>query len=213
GNHGGQRICEAAGKHIGSQLPVGPELPAAPGERIRNDVESGVVDETLWMTDFDRAVECGMGFKVDLIETQWRAGFDRLLVVGGRLSAEGFESKRLIESLIDNHFYGRAGFSLLPQGAPTHNICIGDAADDGAGRPEDPDAGYDYFFRNKSRFEITDDPFSKRDGQWLADFLGIDPSVFGKVRHAEGCDQLEARAMNIALWPATFGYWMETMMN
>ena len=79
--------------------------------------------------------------------------------------------------------------------------------------PIDLDAGYDFFFKNKSRFEITDDPFSKRDGQWLAEYLGIDPAVFGKVSHAEGRDQLEARAMNIALWPATFGYWMETMMN
>src|SRR5215813_10710215 len=213
GYNGGQRIFEAVGRQIRSPLTVGPELPAAPGERLRNDVESGVSDETLWMTDFDRAVECGMGFKVDLIETQWRAGFDRLLAIGVRLSADEIESKRLIESLIDNHYYGGAGFSLLPQGSPTHNTCGGDAADDGSGRPEDLDASFDYFFKNRSRFEITDDFFRKCDGQWLAEYLGIDPAVLGKVRHAEGRDQLEARAMNVALWPATIGYWMETMMN
>src|SRR5262249_8804832 len=77
--------------------------------------------ETLWMTDFDRAVECGMGFKVDLIETQWRAGFDRLLAIGVRLSADEIESKRLIESLIDNHYYGGARFNLLPPGSPAHH--------------------------------------------------------------------------------------------
>src|SRR5207249_567980 len=29
---------------------------------------------------------------------------------------------------------------------------------------------------------------------------------------AGSTDQLTARAMNIALWPATLGYWMESMM-
>src|SRR5262245_27492795 len=212
GYNGGQRIFEAVGRQIRAPLTVGYDPAASPGERFKKDGEMATSDEALWMTDFDRAVECGMGFKVDLIETQWRAGFDRLLAVGIRLSADEVESKRLIESLIDNHFYGRAGFSLLPQGAPIHNAGGGDA-DDGAGRPEDLDAGYDYFFKNKSRFEITDDYFSKHDGQWLADYLGVDPEVFGKVSHAEGRDQIEARAMNVALWPATFGYWMETMMN
>ena len=39
------------------------------------------------------------------------------------------------------------------------------------------------------------------------------PAILKKVRHSDGADQIEARAMNIALWPGTLGYWMETMMK
>src|SRR5438552_9123020 len=56
-------------------------------------------------------------------------------------------------------------------------------------------------------------PLDKRDGQWLAEALGIDAAVLQKVRNSDGRDQADARAMNIALWPATLGYWMETMMG
>jgi hypothetical protein len=41
----------------------------------------------------------------------------------------------------------------------------------------------------------------------------VDPRVFDRVLHASGTDFSEARAMNRALWPATFGYAMQTMMH
>src|SRR5262249_35751163 len=156
---------------------------AAPNEQLRQKDGAIVVsDEMRWMTDFDRAVEWGMGFRVNLIETQWRTGFDRLLAVGIRLSADEIESKKLIESLIASHFYGRTGFSLLPQGTPTNNTEGG--ADEsvqnggsGFSRSENPDDSFDYFFKRQSQFESTDDWFGKRDGQWLAEYLGIDAAL------------------------------------
>ena len=42
---------------------------------------------------------------------------------------------------------------------------------------------------------------------------GLDPAIFKHDNSAGGTDQLAARAMNQALWPATIGYWMETMMS
>ena len=42
----------------------------------------------------------------------------------------------------------------------------------------------------------------KSDGQWLAELLGIDERVLARVHHADATDQREARAMNLALWPA-----------
>src|SRR5690606_24789157 len=53
----------------------------------------------------------------------------------------------------------------------------------------------------------------KKDGQWLAEWLGVDYSTFQKTYNAALTDQCEAKAMNIALFPATIGYMMETMMQ
>src|SRR5262249_17426643 len=43
--------------------------------------------------------------------------------------------------------------------------------------------------------------------------LGIDPTLFTKVHGADGKDQMQARAMQCALWPATLGYWMDKMLT
>ena len=47
----------------------------------------------------------------------------------------------------------------------------------------------------------------------MADALGIDPDILKLVPNANGKDQLEANAMNKALFPATMGYFMEEMMH
>jgi hypothetical protein len=53
----------------------------------------------------------------------------------------------------------------------------------------------------------------KADGNKLADALGIDTTFLKLVPNANGGDQLEANAMNKALFPATIGYFMEEMMK
>lgn len=211
-----QQVFEVMGNPIHTPLQVGPDPSAAPNEQLRQEKGEIVVsDEMLWMTDFERAVEWGMGFRIDLTEGQWRAGFDRLLAVGVRLSANETTGKSLVESLFDHHYHSRNGFGLLPQGTPTNNTESGnvETGSSGFSRAEDADDSFAYYFKEKAQFELTDDWFQKRDGQWLAEYLGIDAALLQKVNHAAGRDQLEARAMNVALWPATFGYFMETMMH
>ncbi len=61
-------------------------------------------------------------------------------------------------------------------------------------------------------FTPEDDPVLRKDGQWLADYLGLSPEIIGKIKGSDGGDQLEARAINTALWHGTMGYMMETMM-
>src|SRR5262249_25531037 len=68
-------------------------------------------------------------------------------------------------------------------------------------------------FKGGAGFLLESDPLEKRDGQWLAEYLGLAPGAFKKAQHGGGRDQADARAMNVALWPATLGYWMETMMQ
>jgi hypothetical protein len=52
----------------------------------------------------------------------------------------------------------------------------------------------------------------KRDGQWLAELLGVDPALFAGIHGSGGQDQMHARAMQRALWPATIGYWMDKLL-
>jgi hypothetical protein len=53
----------------------------------------------------------------------------------------------------------------------------------------------------------------KPDGQWFAEFLGLDPMFVATVHGSGGVDQKQARAMQTAMWPATLGYWMNTLLT
>lgn len=199
------------GEPVPSPLIVGPDPSAPPGDQIRHE-DGGLVlpDEMKWMVDFDRAVEVGMGFRVDLTPAQAESGFDRLLVLGVRLSADEEAGRLELESLIHHHRHGREGFAIVPQGTPTNNT---EDAGSGFTTSDDPDASFDDLFVKGDLFEESSDWLDKKDGQWLAECLGIDVEAAKKIRHGGGADQVEARAMNMALWPSTLGYWMSAMMD
>jgi hypothetical protein len=215
-----EQVLLEIGNPIPLPLIVGPDPSAPAQDQLRPEPDTGdlVIGEDMkWMVDFDRAIEVGMGFKVDLNNDLATGGFDRLLVLGLRLSANLQESKTLLETLIQHHHNGRSGFSILPQGTPTNNT---EKKGAGFSRSDDADDSFDDYFikanqgvNADSLFANVDDPLLKREGQWLAEFLGIDRDVLKKVRHSDGTDQSEAKAMNIALWPATIGYMMDTMMQ
>jgi hypothetical protein len=206
---GSDRI-EQLGKVIPSPLAVGPD-PAAPREeslRAENgDVK--VPDEMLWMFDFERAVEWGMGFVLPLSAEQFQRGIDRLVVVGVRLTADADQGRREVEALLTHHRDGRSGIAILPQGTPTNNTEEGAA---GYSRLEDADAAFATRGRGAT-FTATGDDATKPDGQWLSEMLGVDPASIHAIPHGDGTDQLEARAMAGALWPATWGYFLGAMMH
>jgi hypothetical protein len=206
----GDLVLERLGNPIPSPLVLGPDPSAPEGEQLRQEDGAVVVGEDLkWLVDFDCAVAAGMGFKVDLSEEEYGRGFDRLLVLGVRLSADALEGKALLENLIYHHQYSGKGFSLVPQGTPTNNT---EQAGAGFSHTDDPEAGHADYFGQEPLFPETPDWLTKKDGQWLAECLGIDAQTLKYVRHRDGTDQCEARAMNTALWPATLGYFMDTMM-
>jgi hypothetical protein len=213
-----QELLEV-GNPVPSPLIVGPNPSAPAAEQLLPNQQTGdlfVGEDMKWMTDFDRAIEVGMGFKVDLSSTQATRGFDRLLVLGLRLSADAQESKTLLETLLQHHHNSRSGFSLIPQGSPTNNT---EKKGAGFSRSDDADDSFDEIFKAKqgvnkdALFTETSNSLLKRDGQWLAELLGIDSDVLKNVRHSGGTDQSEAKAMNTALWPATLGYTMSSMMS
>ena len=139
-----------------------------------------------------------------------RGGLERLLVLGLRLGSDAGETKAELETLLAHHQHGQSGFAIVPQGTPTNNT---DGTPSGVGRGDDPDASFVDPFVPVPRFTSSGDWLVKRDGQWLAEWLGIDPGAFVQVAGAEGRDQLEARALQTALWPATLGYMAGTLLQ
>src|SRR5690606_6829435 len=119
------------------------------------------------------------------------------------------ETTSQLENLFKNHQRSKKGFSILPQGTPTNNTETRDAA---YAYFEDPDVSFDQR-KAGEQFTKTDDWNEKKDGQWLAEWLGLDPEFFINTYHAGLPDQAEAKAMNTCLFPATLGYMMESLMQ
>jgi hypothetical protein len=205
---------EAIGRLVQLPLFVGPDpgvdVDANPSAAIHPDGgDLYVPDELRWMVDFGEAVQAGMALSIPLTPEQASIGFDRLLVVGIQLSASEGDGAAALETLLDHHRRGRAGLGLVAQGTPTHNTT---GAGTGYARADDPDESFDDR-RREPLFTVTADPGEKRDGQWVAEALGIAPNALTSVHGSDGRDQMNARAMQRAMWPATLGYWMDKMMT
>ncbi|HYR91493.1 MAG TPA: hypothetical protein VE422_45995 [Terriglobia bacterium] len=165
-----------------------------------------------WMSDFDKAVAKGMGFRVKLTDAEARNGFAKIIVLGVFLSADARQSAALLEELIDNHQFGPKGFSIVPQGTPTNNT-----ERNGTGYSDnDP-------YNDLAFFTATDPPAfdpaspepgrSRTDGRLLADALGIAYGPLQTVQHADQTDLLEACSLSTALFPSTLGYWLRHWMS
>ncbi len=164
----GKQTLEAIGSPVTLPLYAGPDPSADPTETIHPDPPPDgpdlfVPDELKWMVDFDRAVAAGMGIAIDITPEQASAGFDRLLVVGLKLSTTAQQGSTALQELLAHHQWSRGGFSLLPQGTPTHNT-----TGTSSGNSSDDDANVSFDDRkNQPLFTPVLDPTQKADGQWL----------------------------------------------
>jgi hypothetical protein len=165
-----------------------------------------------WISDFDKAVAQGLGFRVPLTGEEAVHGFARVYVLGVMLSADAGFSATLLEELIDNHQFGPEGLSIVPQGTPTNHT-----ERNGTGYSDsDPYDDLEFFSQtDPPAFNPTNpDPRkSQTDGRLLADALGVSYSPLQTVLRADRTDVIEAAAMNTAMFPTTLGYWLHTWMS
>lgn len=213
GYKNGEKVLEQLGNYIPTPLQVGFD-PNAGKEHNFSPTESGdleIPEELKWIIDFEDAVKKGMGFKVNLSRIML-SGFDRLFVLGVRLSADETAEggSKEVSELLHNHYYSQKGFGIVPQGTPTNNTEKERAAFSDL---DDPEATFDLYFKQKPAYTPSADWQQKRDGQWLGEWLGLNDSFFQKVLNAGGFDQCDALNMNLALWPGTLGYAMDAMMK
>jgi hypothetical protein len=203
---GGAVVNEIPGRLIPDELFVGPDPFDAKDAFQTKGMKLGFGADYDWMSDFDRAVDLGLGFRIPLTGRQVTEGFEKVLVLGVCLSSSETECQVMVEQLVDNHHYSPKGFSIVPQGAPTNNT---DQNGSGYTR-NDPFGSTSYLVEaGKALFDENDDC----DGRTLADALGIDYAPLQNVMHADARDYREAVAMNQALYPGTLGYYFGTMMQ
>lgn len=205
---GGEQVLSATGAAIPDSLAVSPDPNAT--DQLRVDEQTGalhVPEDLRWLTDFDRAEQIGMGLRITL-DDRTRGGLDRLVVLGLRRTSTPEQTAAELVDLITRQVRGPNGFALLPQGTPTNNS---DQAPAGQDPAEQSGAA-----QRAAAFGASDlaaDWAGKTDGQWLAELLGLDPATLAGVPNADRTDLRDARAANVALWPATWGYYLQTMLH
>ena len=148
-----------------------------PSSSSRSATTLQIPDEIAWMFDFERALEVGMAFRIDLSPEQAQAGFDRLIVLGVRLG-DSPRRPRSLERLLEHHLNSRAGLELLPQGTPTNNT---EKAGTGYSCRDDPDASFDAVLQQAPEYALEPDPRCEATGSgW--------PSCSGSARPGSGSD-------------------------
>src|SRR5687767_9957484 len=162
-----------------------------------------------WIANFDKAIQVGMAMRVPLSEPFTSKGFERLLVLGIRVSSTPADHKALLEELIDDHHYSPDGMSFLPQGTPTNHT-----ADQRSGFSTD-DAEGEASFETEAKdpvLNLSIDEFDKTDAKRLSEAWDVDLGKLAQLANANRKDVSQARIMNRALWPATLGYYLEEML-
>ena len=165
-------------------------------------------DALRWIFDFDEAEKRGMAIRVPLSKDEFERGFDKLVVLGVKLSAGKLESTQLLKTLFEHHTYQEKGMYLVPQGTPTNNF---GAAKSGYNWP-DREAAQHLKAAFGAGHVWTDDqrskPFLTPDGLRLTQALGIDEESSRRLPGADCEDVREALAMNRLLFPGTLGYYL-----
>ena len=126
------------------------------------------------------------------------------------MGADAQSGRTSLEELLRNHQFSEEGFSLVAQGTPTNNT---EDAGSGQVRLEDADEAFDRYF-SEAAPEDPAEPRLKRDGRRLAELPGVDPvaAALPTARNYFARDQMEAEAMHMALWNATIGFYLESMI-
>jgi hypothetical protein len=159
-----------------------------------------------WMRDFDYAVTLGLGIRVPITASLAANGFARVLVVGVKSKLDPATAAKKLGDALDAHHY-TDGLELLPIGTPTNNS---DGVKSGY---TTSDPAYAVSFGIERGQPMTPSADGRSDGDRLARALGIDAAHFAHVSGASGRHDDAPTAMNTVLWPATWEYYLDNLVN
>lgn len=196
---------------LGRQVPdtvfLGPD-PFQAEEAYKKEGDKITFDDSFaWITDFDKAIEHGLGVKIKLKPSFFNhAQIDRVVVMGLMSSASAGEGRELLEQLIENHHYSRKGFSFMPQMSATNNT---EEKESAYAKNEDylPKKYYD----GSGIVDLENAP--NAEGNNFAEYLGVNTGVLSEVNHADMVESFEASAMNKALYTSTIGNFVEVLAD
>ena len=210
----GGLVCQKKGNRIPTPLHVGPApitIHVGPDPTTDEELPEDQFffdAESKWIIDFDEAVEKGMAIKVTKDDVEnLEEGFSCIIAIGVKASADHEESQRIFESLIDCHRYTE-GFSFVRQGTPTNNVV---GAKSGYSRATDPMKHYITEF-GPPLISGNPEP-TVTNGFRFSHMSGICQDVLEHIENADLCEDENAKCMLQAIWPATFGYYLETMLS
>lgn len=203
------RLYDAAGNE--ARTEIGKAVPASVFMGVSPGNSTGIE----WITNFQEAINVGLGIKITLSNDEYNNGFSKLVVLGIRVDSNVAESQALLENLVQNHQYSHKGFSLIKQGTITNNSddeattysgqinMLGKGGNPPPAPPSPP----------PPPTNTEEGSIGFGDGLWLSQYLGINDSITQKISTAQDTDQQNARAMNTALFPATLGYFLNEMLD
>lgn len=199
----GDVATQVAGEPVSLPLSVGPEPDRSAAETTDADTGAGME----WMTDFEAAVEAGMGIRVPLTDGQIRDGVERVVVLGVAARHSPDDGATVLEKLLTAHQF-TDGLELLPRGTRTNNAPDGPAGH----RSRDPGGVDSVETVCGPPAQTTHDAGGRTDGAELAHALGLPAATFDRTAGADGTAVRDARAANEALWTATWGYALRALL-
>ncbi|MEJ8850705.1 hypothetical protein [Variovorax rhizosphaerae] len=202
---GGRVVIAAAGGPIRKPLATGPD-PQAPVATVPADQLA--VDEGMrWMVDFDEAEKAGMGLRIAIPPPTLAGSGIEALFVFGTLSATPTDTAAQLAALLDAHHY-TDGAEFLRTGTPTNNTADRRAGYD----PSDP--GRAQSFATEVAFDLST-LAATSNARRLGVALGLPDvqiaPVLGRLPLAAGTQEADMRAMNTALWPVGWGYFLSNL--
>ena len=190
----GAVIAQQHGRPIPFELPVGPDL------GVSADADPATDPGMSWLIDFGQALAVGMAMKLTLPDPA-PTRIARLVVVGVETSLTAAQGAAEFGTALAAHRYTR-GVGFLPDGTPTNATSATPAEPEGATQPADQPLP----------------PVAGGNADVTARALGLAGRVaelFGGTPHADdgGPVRSARRQVNSALWPATFGYFLEHLFT
>jgi hypothetical protein len=201
----GAPLQVVTGADITHPLAVGPD-PRAKKVNVPDD-EVAVDPGMRWMVDFEAAELAGMALRVPVSQLP-ATGVD-LLVFGIAASVPPDEMSERLGRLLDAHHY-TDGLEFLRVGTPSNNTAE-QRSDYGA-----EDVGHRRSFAIDGSIAVAsldDDSNGRRLGKALGLANEAVPPVLGRVGGAAESQERDARSMNVALWQATWGYYLTNLIG
>ncbi len=209
GFNGAARLEQPFPNAVANPLILGPNPQNLESELSHQGGDLVMGEDFDWIANFDKTIQVGMAMRIPLPEPFVSRGFDRLMVLGIRVSSTPADHKELLEELIENHRYSPEGMSFVAQGTPTNHTAelrSGFSIDDVEGEAS-------FETETQAPIELADNELDKSDGERLAAALDVNLESLAPLANAKGKDVSQAKIMNIALWPATLGFYLEELME
>lgn len=199
----GALVAHALGATIEHEPTVGPD----PKDDTAHAPDQAALDAGMrWMVDFTAAEAQGMALRLTLPAITAQQGIDALVVFG--VSALDDDASVIaVAALLDAHHY-TDGLGFLPTGTPTNN-----SAELAAGW-----SSQDALQARSFAAECRPPPLADGcNAEVLGRALGLDADTAAatlRPLHAAALrEQVDARHMATALWPATWGYYLLNLIG